>query len=484
MEYTEAPHPGPLRRRSSPAVVTTTLPGVAEPQPTHATWLHSDRRLPSRFVRPFLRFTHIESAGGVVLLVAAAAALMWANSPFGDGYERFWSTPVVVTLGSLHFDENLRLVVNDGLMAIFFFVVGLEIKRELVTGDLHNPRAAALPALAALGGMVVPALIYVGFNAGSEAVHGWGIPMATDIAFAVGVVALLGSRVPIGGRLFLLALAITDDIGAIAVIAIFYTDQLAFVSLAIAVGCLAAIWLATRIGIRSLTFYVPAAIAAWFFLFESGVHATLAGVAVGLLTPARAMYSDRQYRDKGRQILVGYEIDQRGPDVAERVDHEALALSAIARESVPPLHRIENALHPWSSFLVVPIFALANAGVRFDGIDLVDAATSRVALGVSIGLFVGKTVGITLFCWLALRLGLGVLPEAVRWRHLVGLAMVAGIGFTVSLFMTGLSFSGSTSADLAKTGNFIGSIVSGVLGYLLLRSGRPQPSVESPPINP
>ncbi len=442
---------------------------MTDDAPTHVTWLHSDRRVPTRFVRPLLRFTHVESAGGVVLLLAAAAALFWANAPFGDSYERFWSTPVTVTVGAFHLDETLRLVVNDGLMAVFFFVVGLEIKRELATGDLRNPRVAALPALAAVGGMVVPALIYVAFTAGSPAVDGWGIPMATDIAFALGVVALLGSRIPVGGRLFLLALAIADDIGAIVVIAVFYTEGIAGWYLLSAVCTLALIWLAARTGIRSLTFYVPAALAMWFFLLESGVHATLAGVAVGLVTPARAMYSDRDFRDRSRRILDATDSDQGVPNDHERVDHDSLVLSAIARESVPPLHRVENALHPWSSFVVVPVFALANAGVRFEGIALGSALTSDVALGVSVGLLVGKTVGISLFTWLAVRLHVATLPAAVTWRQVIGLAMVAGIGFTVSLFVASLSFGTSGTADLAKTGIFAGSLIAGLGGYLLLR---------------
>ena len=439
-------------------------------QREHVTWLTSDRGLPTRFVRPLLRFTGIESAGGVVLLAAAAAALIWANAPFGESYERFWSTPVDLSVGSFHLNETLRLFVNDGLMAIFFFVVGLEIKRELVSGDLRDPRAAALPAIAALGGMAVPALIYLGFNAGTDAANGWGIPMATDIAFAVGVVALLGSRIPLGGRLFLLTLAIVDDIGAIVVIAVFYTEQLSLAHLTLSLATLAAIWVASRIGIRSLTFYVPAAMVAWFFLFESGVHATLAGVAIGFITPAGSMYADREYRDKGRRILSAYESEEAAPHGEERLDEDALALSAIARESVPPLHRIENALHPWSSFAVVPVFALANAGVRFAGVDLLEAATHRVAIGVSVGLLVGKTVGITLFTWLAVRFRLGVLPRSVGWTHVVGLAIVAGVGFTVSLFMTGLSFSDPATADLAKTGIFVGSVLAGILGYLVLRT--------------
>ncbi len=449
--------------------------------PPHQTWINSERGVPARFVRPLLRFTQIESAGGAVLLVAALVALLWANAPFGDTYERFWNTPVDIGIGSRHLGETLRLVVNDGLMGIFFFVVGLEIKRELVTGELHSPRAAALPAIAALGGMAVPAGIYLGFNAGTNAVHGWGIPMATDIAFALGVVALLGTRVPIGGRLFLLALAIADDIGAILVIALFYTEELALGDLGLAVTSLAAIWVAARVGVRSLAFYVPVSLAAWFFLLESGVHATLAGVAIGLLTPARAMYGDREYRIRARRILEAYDVESQAPFAPERIDENALALAAIARESVAPLDRVERALHPWSSFVVVPIFALANAGVRFAGVNIGDAATSRVALGVGVGLLAGKLVGITTFAWLAVRLRLGILPPAMHWRHVIGLSLIAGIGFTVSLFIASLSFDDAATADLAKTGIFVGSALAGILGYLVLRAmapTRPDPAAE------
>ncbi|HSM01598.1 MAG TPA: Na+/H+ antiporter NhaA [Acidimicrobiia bacterium] len=448
---------------------------VPPPAAEHITWLESERTVPRRFIRPLLRFTYIESAGGGVLLLAAVAALIWANSPVSDSYESFWATQFELTIGPLHLVENLRHVVNDGLMTIFFFVVGLEIKRELVNGDLRNPKAAALPVVAALGGMILPAVIYVVIAGGTEgAFHGWGIPMATDIAFAVGVVALLGSRVPVGGKLFLLALAIVDDIGAISVIAIFYTEDLALGYLLATLGMLAAMWAAQRVRIRSLAFYVPMGFLAWFFLFESGVHATLAGVAIGLLTPARSMYSDREYHDRTVRILERYDFDVEAPRGEERIDFDALEVSDVARESVAPLYRIENKLHPWSSFLVVPIFALANAGVSFAGVDLLEAATHPVALGVSMGLLVGKTVGIGLFAWLAVRLRLGVLPRNITWRHIIGLAAVAGIGFTVSLFVSDLAFRASDLEDLSKTGIFIGSALAGILGYLILRPRAPR----------
>ena len=449
----------------------------------HDTWATSDRPVPTRFVRPLLRFMSVEAAGGLVLLVGAVAALVWANAPFGESYATFWETPLSLEIGDLiHLDESLKDFVNDALMTVFFFVVGLEIKRELAVGELRDRKRATLPAIAAIGGMVVPALIYVLFVLGEpgEATRGWGIPMATDIAFSVGVISLLGTRVSVGAKLFLLALAIADDIGAIAVIAIFYTAELALNWLLASLLTLTVIYLAGRIGIRSTAFYVVAGISAWFFLFESGVHATLAGVALGFLTPAAAWYSDSDYFDRAQWILSQRQMDEAAPSSVERVDDHALTLSSVARESVPPLNRLERALHPWSSFVIVPIFALANAGVRFADIDVGAAVTSSVALGVGMGLVVGKIVGITGATWLARRFNLGRLPPRTGWRQIIGLSGLAGIGFTVSLFVTELAFTGDELADRAKIGIFIGSTVAGVIGYLLLRSSpTPQEALQA-----
>jgi NhaA family Na+:H+ antiporter len=296
--------------------------------------------------------------------------------------------------------------------------------------------------------------------------------MATDIAFSIGVVALLGSRVPVGAKLFLLALAIVDDIGAIAVIAIFYTEDLAFSWLAAAVITLLIIWAAQKGGIRAAIFYWPMGILAWFFLLESGVHATLAGVALGLMTPARAMYSDEEYHRKATYVLDTYAPQPASPHGHDRVDHEARQLAAIAHESIAPLNRLEHQLHPWSSFLIVPLFALANAGVAFGGVDIVEALTSPVALGVALGLLVGKIAGISAFTVLAVRLGLGRLPRHTTWTHIIGVAALAGIGFTVSLFVTSLAFEDPVLTDLAKIGIFAGSGLAGLIGYLLLRLPR------------
>ncbi len=418
----------------------------------------------------------MESAGGIVLLVAAVIALVWANAPFGETYEEFWEIHIDLQIGGFHFEESLRHFVNDGLMAIFFFVVGLEIKRELVIGDLRDPKAAALPVIAALGGMIVPAVLYLVIVGDGDATRGWGIPMATDIAFSVGILSLMGRRAPVGAKLFLLAVAIADDIGAIAVIAIFYTEDLLMGWLGAAIAGLVVIAFASRIGIRSMVFYGIAGFATWFFLLESGVHATLAGVALGFLTPALAMYSDSEYHDRTQRIVDRQEFDSAAPRSEERVNQDALEVSAIARESVPPLRRLEVALHPWSSFLVVPIFALANAGVSFAGVDILEAATHPVSLGVAVGLVVGKTFGISLFAFAAVRLGLGKLPRLTTWGHIVGVAAVAGIGFTVSLFVTGLAFTEGLLADRAKIGIFIGSTLAGVLGWLILRAMQPTPS--------
>ena len=436
----------------------------------HQTWATSERFVPQRFVRPFVRFTRIEAASGIVLLAATIVALIWANSRWSATYFQILDTRLVIDFGPFHFDETVLHLINDGLMAIFFFVVGLEIKRELVLGDLRDRRTATLPVVAALGGMVLPALIYImiTFDPGGEALRGWGIPMATDIAFAVGVVALLGPRVPSGAKLFLLTLAIADDIGAITVIAIFYTEEVSLTYLALAIGGLALVRIATTVGIRSLAFYVPLGILIWFLTLESGVHATLAGVALGFLTPARPMYPAAEFDRRARAILDSFSDEPDSSESREHADHEALLLSDISSEAVSPLSRLEYRLQTWSSFVVIPVFALANAGVDFRGMDIGRALTSDVALGVAVGLVVGKILGVSLFSFIAVKAGLGRLPEQTTWRHIVGLGAVAGIGFTVALFVTSLAFRDPTLIDLAKVGIYAGSLIAGVLGFALL----------------
>lgn len=445
-----------------------------EQERVHQTWVHSDRRIPRAFIRPIMRFAQIEASSGLVLLTAALLALIWANAPFGESYRRFWETHLTIAVGGFNFSESLKDVVNDALMVIFFFVVGLEIKRELVVGELRDPKKAALPAIAALGGMVVPALIFIAFTVGSggEASRGWGIPMATDIAFSIGVISLLGSRVSSGAKFFLLALAIADDIGAITVIAVFYTEDLALGWLAAGIVGLVLVYVAQRSGIRSTLFYAVVGLFIWFFVFESGVHATLAGVSLGLMTPVYPLYGDDDYYKRSSWILGRFQMNAASPQRRERLDHDAMELAAVARESISPLDRIERSLQPWSSFVVIPLFALANAGVRFvdfqSGIGA--ALTNPVTLGVGVGLLVGKLTGISLATWIAVRLGLGRLPRQTGWSQIIGLAMLAGVGFTVSLFVTELAFTSAVLADSAKIGIFIGSGLAGVIGYFMLRS--------------
>ena len=412
----------------------------------------------------------------MILLAAAIAALIWANSPWSETYFSILGQHLEITFGAFHLDESVLHLINDGLMAIFFFVVGLEIKRELVVGDLRDPKAASLPVMAALGGMVLPALIYLGFtlSQGGGATRGWGIPMATDIAFAIGIVALLGSRVPPGAKLFLLAVAIADDIGAIAVIAIFYTSDLSAGFLAAALAGLFVVWAASRVGVRAMWFYVPMGLAIWYFTLESGVHATLAGVALGFLTPARPLYTPKEFDQRAREILDQFPTEDVTEDYAqEHADYEVMLLSEIATEAVAPLNRYEHKLVRWSSFVVVPLFALANAGIDFRSINVVDALTSPIALGVAAGLVIGKIVGISTAAYAAVRFNLGKLPPGTSWGHVVGLAAVAGIGFTVSLFVAGLAFDDPALTDLAKVGIFSGSLIAGIIGTVLLRRARP-----------
>ena len=442
-------------------------------EPIHETWLHSDGLVQQRFLRPVLEFTRIEAAGGILLLIAAVIAIIWANSPAHESYFTLFNTELDLNFGPIHLSESLKDIINDGLMAIFFFVVGLEIKRELVVGELNSIKKASLPAMAALGGMIVPALIYLAFvipTGDAEAVRGWGIPMATDIAFSVGVVALLGARVSVGAKLFLLALAIVDDIGAIAVIAVFYTEDLNFAYLALALVLIVVGFFGRRAGITSMVFYVPLAIVIWYGFLESGVHATIAGVVLGLLTPAVAKYSDEQFRQKTVQVLDRWDQDYASPHSEERLDQDALELASVARESVSPLNRLEHALHPWSSFVIVPLFALANAGVRFIGQEasFAEQLTSPVLMGVAVALMVGKPIGITLATWLGLKLKLGVLPPRTTMATILGLGALAGIGFTVSLFISELAFRHELLVNEAKLGIFIGSGIAGIVGALIL----------------
>ena len=424
------------------------------------TFASSDNSLAKFVARPVLRFVDREVAGGILLLVATAVALIWVNTGWDDSYNALWHTEIELAVGTWHLPHmSLGHFVNDGFMALFFFVVGLEIKRELVTGDLRSVRAAALPVIGAMGGMVVPALFYVMLNTSGEASRGWGIPMATDIAFAIGIVALLGSRVSPKIKLFLLTLAIVDDIGAIAVIAIFYSSDLSTGWLITASVGLIAVWILQRVRVWAIPVYAVLGVFIWYATLESGVHATIAGVALGLLTPARPLLNQRD----AQQIVDALPSDANVAEVRYA--------SFLAQESVPLTERLENMLHPFTAFMIIPIFALANAGIKLSGNTISDAATSSVTLGIMLGLVIGKPLGITLFAWVATRFGL-TLPEGVHWPQFIGMGFAAGIGFTVSIFVGGLAFESEGVTDLAKIGILVASLIAAVAALLLLHYGK------------
>jgi NhaA family Na+:H+ antiporter len=449
---------------------------VNEDAPVRHTWSESDRFVPRTVVKPLQRILAHEAAGGVVMLVAAAVAIGWANSPWSQSYADLWSTPLVVELGDLiHLDHlSLQAWVNDALMAAFFLLVGAEIKREVVHGELGDLRAIALPIIAALGGMVVPAAIYAILTNGEPGSDGWGIPMATDIAFAVGVVSLLGRRVPLGAKIFLLTLAVADDIGAIVVIAVFYTDDLSLGWFATALVGLGIVVRMRRSDVQSLAPYLALGGLIWLALLESGVHATLAGVALGLLTPAWPLRSPRNFSATARELADRIEraYDDASLTESEFEENEQLIaeVGRLTIHSTSPLERLTRALSPWVAFVIVPVFALANAGVPLSADTISGLASDPVSMGVAVGLVVGKTVGVLGGAALAVLLRLGRLPEATTWRHIAGLAMVAGIGFTVALFVTSISLEDPALADSAKVGILLGSLVAGVAGFLVLRA--------------
>jgi Na+:H+ antiporter, NhaA family len=424
-----------------------------------------------RIVRPFQDFAHKQSSGGILLIVATAVALVWANSSWGEGYAALWHTKLTVGLGDFSISKDLTHWINDGLMAVFFLVVGLEIKREVLVGELSSVQGAALPIAAAVGGAVVPAAIYLAINAGTEGSAGWGIPMATDIAFALGVLALLGERVPVTLKVFLTALAIVDDIVAVLVIALFYTSEISWGALGVGAVFLAALVVANLIGVGRTLVYALLGVGLWLCFLLSGVHATIAGVLLALTVPASSFINPGAFLERSRYVLDRFEqAGEKGENVLSNEERQAAlhALNHAAYKLEPPLHELEHALHPWVVFAIMPIFALANAGVPLDG-GLADALTSPVALGIVAGLVVGKQVGITLFAWLAVKSGVSELPEGIRWRHVYGASWLAGIGFTMSLFITDLAFSEGSLVEAAKLGILVASLIAGVVGWTILR---------------
>lgn len=435
-----------------------------DPASTSDSRLHRANRLPrepiDRLTKPFVRFLHVQSASGIILLACTFAALVLANSPLADAFADFWQTPLGIAFGGFELKKPLLLWINDGLMTIFFFVVGLEIKRELVTGELRDPKKAMLPVMAALGGMLVPAAIYWSLRRGQPGHEGWGIPMATDIAFVVGFLAIL-PRTPLGLKILLLTLAIADDIGAILVIAIFYSTDISLFALALAGGGLALVVLLRGLGVRSIAVYLAVGVAIWLAVLKSGIHPTVAGVLLGLMTPARAWVDSGPLQDIMTDVLDWL----RGSHDGLHQDRHAMLeqLQKASLESISPLERLETSLHPWVAFVIMPVFALANAGVAIEPRTM----SHPVAWAVAAGLVVGKPLGIVAFSWLAVRLGLARLPTSVNWKLMIGAGALAGIGFTMSLFIAGLGLTGEL-LDAGKFGTLIGSAVSAVLGSLLL----------------
>ena len=436
-------------------------------------------------VQTTMRFMEVEAAGGIVLVAAAAVALIWANADF-PSYDAFWHAKIKLDLSIWSFEQSLQHVVNDVLMVVFFLVVGAEIKREFTHGELRDPRRAALPIVAALGGMIVPAGIYAALNAGGDGGSGWGIPVATDIAFALGVLALVGRGVPVQLKVFLLTLAVADDVGGILIIAIFYSESIRLEWLAGMVGAVAFLILVKQIGFRHIGIHALGGVFLWLTLYEAGVHATLAGVILGLIVPADALY-DRA--GTGRRIdyllqRLRYIEEDPDPSVREHDSHEALRdITHVSQEALSPLERLEESMAPISAFVVVPIFALANAGIVITGESINAALGSNIAWGIFIGLLAGKFVGILGASALAMRLGIAFKPDELRWGHLGGASLLAGIGFTVAIFIANLSFRTADPEEMAaaaelleaaKIGIFAASVVAAVLGFAMLRAVRPR----------
>ena len=434
------------------------------PAPGRAAVLKSDRAPIDVLIDPFTRFSGMEASGGILLLAATVIALVWANSPWEHGYHAIWEREVTAGLGRTVLTWSRHLWVNDGLMSVFFFLVGLEIKRELLIGELSSFKRAAFPFVAALGGCLLPAALYLAVNHGTSAANAWGIPMATDIAFALGVLALLGNRVPASLKLFVAALAIADDICAVLVIAIFYTARLNFVYLGLGAVGLGISYAANKAGIRNPWVYGFIGVLVWFAVMQSGVHATIAGVMLAFTIPYKSSTDRSGFVAKVQRLLERFEGAEADSTEAQAALH---TIEERCARMESPLHRIEHGLQPWVSFVIMPLFAFSNAGVHVLG-NLVAAAKNPVTLGVAVGLVIGKPFGITAFAWAAEITKLAARPAGVNWMQIFGAAWVCGIGFTMSLFIATLALPQGGALDLAKIGTLGASVVAGCVGCILL----------------
>ncbi len=422
--------------------------------------------------RPIERFLHIEAASGILLIIAAATALIWANSPWAHSYEALWHTPFRIGIGEWTMERSLHFWINDLLMAVFFLVAGLEIKREMAHGALSDIKRAALPIAAAIGGMLVPATIYASLNVTGPGAHGWGVPMATDIAFAVGVLMLLGRRVPPALRVLLLAFAVIDDLGAILVIAVFYSSGLAVDGLMVALGGVFVMWLFGRMGVRPGVSLILPFLLIWGGLYRAGIHPTIAGVIMGLMTPAQAWYGPAGFLRTAQKALLKFEQRAEAGDTGAALLEPLDEIGFASREAVAPVVRLEHQLHSWVAYGIMPLFALANAGVAMGGIDFSEPGALAVASGVALGLLVGKPVGVLVFSWVAVRLRLCVLPQGVNWSGMLIVGVAGAIGFTMAIFIAELAYGDPDLLAVAKLGVLAATAIAAVaalaLGRILL----------------
>jgi NhaA family Na+:H+ antiporter len=409
--------------------------------------------------------------GSILLILATLTALIWANSPWHESYFHLWHTNLSIRFGEFDFTLSLHQWINDGLMVLFFLSVGLEIKREILVGKLSSPRAALLPIMAALGGMIVPALVYTLFNFGGEGSPGWGIPMATDIAFAIGILLLLGERVPLSLKVFVTALAIIDDIGAVLVIAVFYSESILLTGLWVAFGFLALIFVFTRLNIRHIGFYMVLTAGVWLGMMFSGIHATLTGILAAIMVPARSRINPDKFIHLEYMHLRRLQFSRLTETsmLTDETQIEAIfGMEETVRDMEPVLIWLEHALLPYVMFFVIPLFALSNAGIHLEG-NLLALLTSPVTLGVIFGLIIGKQLGVIAFTWATVKFGWAELPEGITWSHVYGMSWLTSIGFTMSLFVTELAFTDEHLIANAKLGILLASLLAGGVGYLILR---------------
>jgi Na+:H+ antiporter, NhaA family len=422
-------------------------------------------------LKPLSRFINNSTSSGIVLFATAVIAMILANSPLQDAYHHFWHHTFSIGFNEYIVSKSLHHWINDGLMSIFFFVIGLELKKEIMMGELSKPKNAVLPICAGLGGMAIPALLYLALNSSGEASAGWGIPMATDIAFALGILYMLGDRIPISLKVFLTVLAIVDDLGAVLVIALFYTSDISLTSLLFGLGFLVILIVANLLGVRSTIFYGIVGIGGlWMAFLLSGVHATVAGVIAALTIPANVKIEDKKFVVKMNALTN--EFEKSTPNNTSLLTYEQLhivdRIRFYSKAALTPLQRLEHAMAPLVAFVVMPVFAIANAGITFSG-DFAQNLVSNVSLGVMFGLILGKFIGIVAISKILVKLKLAVLPVGFQWRHIYGIGMLAGVGFTMSLFITDLAFIAEEPILQAKIGIFVASIISGIGGFLILR---------------